>query len=228
MTTIHREGWRFLAKLTLLLILLIWGAVRLGVDVNVASAVAAVIFIAFLQFFRRPKRKPPYDSQTVLSPADGRVVVLEEVDLPPPLNRCVQISIFMSPLRVHINWVPVSGEVISCEYHPGEYLVAFHPKASERNERTSIIIRTEYGYHVGIRQIAGMVARRIKCYLEAGDWAEQGEELGFIKFGSRVDVLVPIDSQIQVHLDQVVKGARTVLAVLPTPDEPRKEWWQWG
>ncbi len=227
MTTIHREGWRFLTKLTLLLILLIWVAVRLGADVNIVSGIAAVILLAFLQFFRRPKRKPPYDSQTVLSPADGRVVVLEEVELPPPLNRCIQISIFMSPLRVHINWVPVSGEVVSCEYYPGEYLVAFHPKASERNERTYIVIRTEYGQYIGIRQIAGMVARRIKCYLEKGDWAEQGEELGFIKFGSRVDILLPINAQVQVGLDQVVKGSRTILAVLPMPETSPKEWWKW-
>ncbi len=133
----------------------------------------------------------------------------------------------MSPLRVHINWVPVSGEVVSCEYYPGEYLVAFHPKASERNERTYIVIRTEYGQYIGIRQIAGMVARRIKCYLEKGDWAEQGEELGFIKFGSRVDILLPINAQVQVGLDQVVKGSRTILAVLPMPETSPKEWWKW-
>ncbi len=219
MITIHREGWRFLAKLTLLLILFIWVAVELGVDVTVASLGAATIFLAFLQFFRRPRRKPPYDSQTILSPADGRVVALETVFLPPPLGECIQISIFMSPFRVHINWVPISGEVVSCKYHPGEYLVAFHPKASERNERTSIIIRTEYGQHIGVRQIAGVLARRIKCYLDEGDWVEQGEELGFIKFGSRVDVLIPPGSQIEVKLDETVKGARTVLAVLPMPED---------
>ncbi len=223
MITIHREGWRFLAKLTLLLIFFIWVAVELGVDVTTASLGAAVVFLAFLQFFRRPRRKPPYDSQTILSPADGRVVALETVQLPSPLGECVQISIFMSPFRVHINWVPISGEVVSCEYHAGEYLVAFHPKASERNERTGIVIRTEFGHYIGVRQIAGVLARRIKCYLEKGDWVEQGEELGFIKFGSRVDVLVPPEAQIQVKLDETVKGARTVLAVLPIPDEYENE-----
>lgn len=177
---------------------------------------ALVFWFLIIQFFRVPKRTVTIDDRQVISPADGKVVVIEEVEETEYFNKkCTQISIFMSPTNVHINWYPVSGIVKYFKYHPGKYLVAWHPKSSTLNERTTVVVKSESGREILFRQIAGAVARRIVCYAKEGEQANQSSEFGFIKFGSRVDVFVPIDANIKVELEQMIKGSVTVLAELP-------------
>lgn len=170
-----------------------------------------------LNFFRNPLREIPVrNDQLVYAPCDGKVVVIEEVEVEEYFNktRRLQISVFMSPLNVHVNRYPVSGTVAYSKYHPGKYLVAWAPKSSEINERTSVVLQS--GRHdLMIKQIAGAVARRIVCYAQEGQQVQQGGELGFIKFGSRVDVLLPLGSVPQVQIGQVVKGNLDVLAKFP-------------
>lgn len=173
---------------------------------------AFVFLVLFYQFFRVPNRTPLVEEGAIVSPCDGKVVVIEEVEETEFLKcRCRQISIFMSPLNVHINWFPIAGRVLYSAYHPGKFLVAWHPKSSTDNERTTVVVEGSKG-RVLMRQIAGAVARRIVCYAKEGDTALQSGEMGFIKFGSRVDVFVPLDAEITVDLDEVVKGTQTVLA----------------
>ena len=166
-----------------------------------------VLFIFMMQFFRKPDRTvSKTDANTVLSPADGRIVVIEEGEDPETnVGTRVQVSIFMSPLNVHVNRVPVSGVVSYFKYHPGKYLVAWNPKSSTENERTTYVLDTPHGKMV-LRQIAGAVARRICSYPRAGDKVQQGEELGFIKFGSRCDILLPPEANIKVSIGDQVKG----------------------
>ena len=172
-----------------------------------------VVLIA--QFFRIPKRVPVAEEGQILCPSDGKVVVIEEVEEPEVFgDRRIQVSIFMSPLNVHAQWAPMAGEVTHANYHPGKYLVAWHPKSSTENERTTLVINGSRG-PVLFRQIAGAVARRIRWYIEPGQHLELGEEVGFIKFGSRIDVFLPLGSDIHVGLEQKVKGRETVLATLP-------------
>jgi len=220
----HREGNKIIAT-TLLALLVInaaaiwWLSAAYTAIIIMASLIVAVLV---LQFFRVPKRHPTTGDNLVISPADGKVVAIEVVDEPEVLgDKRLQISIFMSPLNVHINWFPISGEVSYHKYHPGKYLVAWHPKSSTENERTTVVVRHKSGVEVLFRQIAGAVARRIICYPRQGDAAVQGTEFGFIKFGSRVDVFLPVDTEVKVELDQVVKGSVSVLAELPrTPGTP--------
>jgi phosphatidylserine decarboxylase len=154
----------------------------------------------------------------VLCPADGKVVVIEETEEPEFLkDRRIQISVFMSPVNVHVNRNPVAGVVKYFRYHPGKYLVAWHPKSSTENERTTVVIENSKGIPVLFRQIAGAMARRIVWYVKEGDKVEQGQQFGFIKFGSRVDVFLPLGTKINVGLGEVVKGGRTVLATLSEP-----------
>ncbi|MFM7386856.1 MAG: phosphatidylserine decarboxylase family protein, partial [Bacteroidota bacterium] len=153
------------------------------------------------------------ESQQVIAPADGKIVVIEEVFEPEFLKeKCRQISIFMSPLNVHANYYPIDGKVIYTRYHPGKYLVAWHPKSSTENERSTTVVETKEGKKVLVRQIAGAMARRICFYAKTGDISKRGEELGFIKFGSRVDVFLPLDAKIQVALGQDVKNRKDILA----------------
>lgn len=182
----------------------------------VLSILAALLVIFILQFFRNPQRPlPRLDDKLVYVPADGKVVVIEEVQEPEFLNeRCIQVSIFMSPLNVHVNRNPVSGEVLYSQYHPGKFLMAWNPKASTENERTTIAYRAKNGQRLVMRQIAGFLARRIVNYLKAGDQVTQGEDMGFIKLGSRVDVLLPLDADVQVQLGDMVQGNVQVLARL--------------
>ena len=176
---------------------------------------AALISLVVLQFFRKPSRKIVLDGNTILCPADGKVVVIEEVEETEYFNdRRIQISVFMSPFNVHINWNPISGIVKYVKHHPGLFLVAWHPKSSTDNERTTIVVEHENKTEVLIRQIAGMLARRIVYYCEPDDKVEQGAEFGFIKFGSRVDIMLPLDAEIKVELNQNVVGTQTVLAKL--------------
>lgn len=172
-------------------------------------------FIFIVSFFRKPEREPVVKPGEVLSPCDGKVVVIEETEEPEYFKgRRIQVSIFMSPLNVHVNYNPVSGLVKYVKYHPGKHLVAWHPKSSVENERSSVVI-TDGKNQILIRQIAGTVARRIVTYSKEGEQAKAGEELGFIKFGSRVDLFFPVDSEIAVSLNQQVTGALTVIGRFP-------------
>ncbi len=174
----------------------------------------AVVFLIVLQFFRSPKRKLVISTRSIVCPADGKVVAIEEVEEPEYFNgeKRIQVSVFMSPLNVHLNRYPISGRVAYSKYHPGDFLVAWHPKSSTENERNTVVIETEFGVSVLIRQIAGFLARRIVWYCHTDDEVKQGDELGFIKFGSRVDLFLPLDAQIKVELDEKVQGGISVLA----------------
>ena len=178
-------------------------------------ALGGVVFFGLiLKFFRNPAFEIPLNPNHILSPCDGKVVVIEDVMDTVYFNETVtQISVFMSPLNVHVNRNPIGGIVQHYQYIKGEFLVAFDPKSSERNERTFVVTKNEK-VTVAYKQIAGYVARRICCYLKAGDKVEQGAEFGFIKFGSRVDILIPKSCKVQVNLDEIVKGGRSVLAVI--------------
>lgn len=212
----HKEGYTLIALSGLFLLLLnltLWALASLFFwPVLVLSL---VIFGFVLQFFRNPPRQiANMDDHIVYAPADGRVCAIEEVFDSEYFNaQRLQISIFMSPLNVHVNRNPVSGTVRYFRYHPGKYLVAWHPKSSTENERTTVVYDTG-NTQVLMRQIAGAVAKRIKWYVEEGDRVQQGADMGFIKFGSRVDLLLPINCKIEVAMNQVVKGNISVLARL--------------
>lgn len=174
-----------------------------------------ILFIIILQFFRSPGINVTANDRHVICPADGKVVVIEETEETEFLkDRRIQISIFMSPINVHVNRYPIGGIVKYFKYHPGKFLVAWHPKSSTENERTTVVVENERGVPVLFRQIAGAMARRIVCYSKEGDHAEQGGQFGFIKFGSRVDVFLPLGTEINVKLGDAVKGGITVLAEL--------------
>jgi len=166
-----------------------------------------------ISFFRVPRRTIYQQSDAVVSSADGKVVVIEEVLESEYFNdRRIQISVFMSPMNVHINWFPIDGEVTYVKYHPGRFLFANHPKSSTENERNTVVITDGKGKEVLLRQIAGLMARRIVCYVEKGTKATQGQEFGLIRFGSRVDFFVPLTAKVNVKIGEKVKGQKTVLA----------------
>lgn len=180
--------------------------------IHIVLGISLVFLILILQFFRNPKRPLTLDANKVYAPADGKVVVIEEVEEPEFFkDKRKQVSIFMSPINVHVNRYPISGTVKYAKYHPGKYLVAWHPKASTENERTTVVVENNKAA-VLFRQIAGALAKRIVMYSEEGDEAVQGEDFGFIKFGSRVDLFLPLDAKIEVSLDQKVKGNQTIIA----------------
>ena len=173
-----------------------------------------VILLFVISFFRSPKRKFTIAHHQVICPADGKVVVIEDIFDKEYFNdRRLQVSIFMSPANVHLNRVPMSGEVLYSKYHTGKYLVAWNPKSSTENERHSVVIKST-STEILVKQIAGAVAKRIVNYLKVGQTVEQGKEMGFIKFGSRVDVLLPLDATVNVKLNQLVKGGVSVLATI--------------
>lgn len=172
-----------------------------------------LILIIILQFFRNPKRNTILNNHQIIAPVDGKVVVIEEVvENEYFKDKRRQISIFMSPINVHVTRYPISGKVNFSKYHPGKYLVAWHPKASTENERTTIVVENNTVGEILYRQIAGALARRIVNYAKVNDKTVQGKDSGFIKFGSRVDIFVPLDMKINLSLDQVVKGGETVIA----------------
>lgn len=174
---------------------------------------AVLLLILILQFFRNPKRKTILGEHTVLSPVDGKVVVIEEVfEKEVFKDQRIQISVFMSPINVHVTRYPISGKVTYSKYHPGKYLVAWHPKASEENEHTTVVVENENFGKVLYRQIAGAMAKRIVNYAKPEVEAIQGADSGFIKFGSRVDVFLPLDADIKVKLNQKVKGGESIIA----------------
>ena len=213
---IHKEGHKILISLALLLAivnaLVCWYLPKLLMGINILSV---LFFLLVLQFFRSPKREIIIpDENMVFAPADGKIVAIEEVQENEYFeDKRIQISIFMSPTNVHVNRNPISGTVNYFKYHPGKYLVAWHPKSSTENERTTVVIDNGE-VEILLRQIAGAVAKRIVNYLEEGEKVIQGKEMGFIKFGSRVDLFLPLNADIQVSLNQKVKGNRTILAKL--------------
>jgi len=213
---IHKEGYRtifvsivIVAILNLLTLFLISPAFpKTG---WVIMLVTTVLLIFILSFFRIPKRAHAEGEDLIVAPCDGTVVVMEEVEADEYFkDRRLQLSIFMSPLNVHVNRNPVSGEVLYSQYHPGKYLVAWHPKSSTENERHSVVYK-QHGKEMLVKQIAGALAKRIVNYLKPGDQVQQGGEMGFIKFGSRVDLLLPLDTKLDVKLNQKVKGGVTIL-----------------
>lgn len=174
-----------------------------------------VLLILILQFFRNPKRQTILNNNHVLSPVDGKVVVIEEVfENEYFKDKRLQVSVFMSPINVHVTRYPVGGNVVFSKYHPGKYLVAWHPKASEENERTTVVVENETYGKVLYRQIAGAMARRIVNYAKQNDKVTQGKDSGFIKFGSRVDLFLPLDTTIKVKLNQKVSGGESIIATL--------------
>jgi phosphatidylserine decarboxylase len=217
--TIHREGRTLLFVLLIVLFVLNWGVFYLYpaslVIQNSAILTSVLFYLLILQFFRNPVFDITRDDKQVLAPADGKVVVIEETEETEYLKgRRKQISIFMSPVNVHVNRMPVGGTISFFKYHPGKYLVAWHPKSSTENERTTVAVKTKDGAEILFRQIAGALARRIKCYVKEGQMLEQGQEFGFIKFGSRVDIFLPLDAKVMVKIGDITKGGRTVIAEL--------------
>ena len=218
---IHKEGWKiilatFVALLAINILFAYTHFLPLWLD-KIFLAWSIFVFGFTVYFFRNPKRTILTDDDKVICPADGKIVVIEEVDVDEYFaDRRLQVSIFMSPTNVHVNRTPISGEVKYSAYHPGKYLVAWHPKSSELNERTSIVIDNG-SMDVMMRQIAGKLARRIVNYLEEGEEVEQGEQFGFIKFGSRVDLFLPLNTKINVQLGQKVKGGVTIIGELVEP-----------
>lgn len=218
--TIHPEGRTLLFALLVLLFGLNAGIAYAMPDAtvlqNIVIGISVGFYLIILQFFRSPIFTINRNEKQVLAPADGKVVVIEETNETEYLNsKRKQISIFMSPVNVHVNRMPVGGTISYYKYHPGKYLVAWHPKSSTENERTTVVAKMKNGTEVLFRQIAGALARRIKCYVAEGQQFEQGQEFGFIKFGSRVDIYLPLDAKVLVTMDQVTKGGRTVIAELP-------------
>lgn len=212
----HKEGHKIILSALVMAIVLVLIA-HLFVEifwVQKIIQIGAVIFlILILQFFRNPKREISTGNQHVIAPVDGKVVVIEEVFEKEFFNeKRIQVSVFMSPVNVHVTRYPISGKVLYSKYHPGKYLVAWHPKASEENERTTIVVENqEYG-QVLYRQIAGALAKRIVNYAKVDDVVIQGTDAGFIKFGSRVDLFLPLDAKIKVTLNQKVKGGVDIIA----------------
>jgi phosphatidylserine decarboxylase len=212
----HKEGFKIILIAALILVtglLLIDNFVALFWLQKLLMILLLIGFVLILQFFRDPKRRTILNDQHIIAPADGKVVVIEEVQESEYFKeKRRQISIFMSPLNVHVTRYPVSGKVVYSKYHPGKYLVAWHPKSSEENERTTIVVDNSSVGPILYRQIAGAVARRIVNYARKDQAVMQGEDAGFIKFGSRIDIFVPLDMKIEVALNQKTRGGETILA----------------
>lgn len=215
--TIHKEGYTIIG-VTILILAILNAAVfyffpHMIAVLSIVAVVSLVFFYLILQFFRVPARNQSLGEKMVIAPCDGKVVVIEQTtENEYYKDKRIQVSIFMSPLNVHVNWYPISGIVKYLRYHEGKYLVAWHPKASTENERTSMVIEKEGKFTVLVRQIAGALAKRIVYYPHEGDMVKQGSELGFIKFGSRVDLYLPLDAKINVAIGQKTQGGVTVIA----------------
>jgi len=212
---LHREGFKIIF-ITLLVLTLINFPLEMFFMgewyTDTVLVLSVIFFILIVQFFRDPHRETPVGDDLIIAPADGKVVVIEEVDEPEYLKtKCRQISIFMSPVNVHVNRYPTSGKVLYEKYHPGKYLVAWHPKSSTENERTTVVVEHPKG-QVLFRQIAGALAKRIVNYAKVGHVAKAGAEYGFIKFGSRIDIYLPLECEINVELNQKTIGGETVIA----------------
>jgi phosphatidylserine decarboxylase len=216
---IHKEGYKSIVAAAV-------AAIGLAIGVNlifpdqtifhfIGYAVLFIFWFIVVRFFRMPFRELVEDADIVLCPADGTIVAIEEVFVDEFFKaKRLQVSVFMSPSNVHVNRYPVSGKIVYTNYWPGSFLVAWHPKSSTENERNTVVVEHQYYGPIMVRQIAGALARRIVCYSRANERIEQGRELGFIKFGSRVDLFLPLDAEIKVALDQKVKGGITTIARL--------------
>ena len=212
----HKEGFKIIIN-----IFLLCAAIALLAEYRIdhfwiqksVQILSVVILVLVLQFFRNPKRVTTLNEKHIIAPVDGKVVIVEEVlEKEYFKDQRIQVSIFMSPLNVHVTRYAISGSVVFSKYHPGKYMVAWHPKSSELNERTTVVIENKSVGQILYRQIAGAVARRIVNYAKVGDQAVQGADAGFIKFGSRVDLFLPIGMKINVQKDQIVKGGVDCIA----------------
>ena len=212
----HKEGHKIILITFSLIVILVLLLDYFSIEYKILIRLFLIgQLIIVLQFFRNPKRITSFGNNHVVSPVDGKVVVIEEVYEPEYFKDMrIQVSIFMSPINVHVTRYPVSGEVMFSKYHPGKYLVAWHPKSSTENERTTIVLKNESSVEVLYRQIAGALARRIVNYAKTTSTVQQGEDAGFIKFGSRVDLFLPLNTKINVKINQKVNGAEDIIAVL--------------
>ena len=213
----HKEGQTiiFISLITLVGLFITMDFIGVLWPVKILQILLILFFILILQFFRNPKRFTHVNDSHITSPVDGKVVVIEEVQESEYFNdKRIQVSIFMSPLNVHVTRYPVSGKILYSKYHPGKYLVAWHPKSSEKNERTTIVLENAAFGPVLYRQIAGALARRIVNYAKKDQNVVQGADAGFIKFGSRVDLFLPLGSALNIELNQKVRGGETVIAKL--------------
>ncbi|TYB75751.1 phosphatidylserine decarboxylase family protein [Bizionia myxarmorum] len=212
----HKEGHKIIVG-TLVIVVALFLITDTYIILPWLNMMVMIILLVFLllilQFFRNPKRQTSYNDNYVVSPVDGKVVVIEEVfEKEFFKEKRLQVSIFMSPINVHVTRYPIGGKVIYSKYHPGKYLVAWHPKASEENERTTVVVENEVYGPVLYRQIAGALAKRIVNYAKEGQEINQGMDSGFIKFGSRVDLFLPLGTNIKVRLNQKVRGAESIIA----------------
>jgi phosphatidylserine decarboxylase len=216
---IHKEGYNSIAAATIVAVVLLI-AMHYFFPVQtifhyIGYLALLVCWIIVVRFFRMPFRELIEDSDIALCPADGTVVAIEEVFVDEFFNdKRLQVSVFMSPNNVHVNRYPVSGKIVYTNYWPGSFLVAWHPKSSTENERNTVVVEHQKYGPIMIRQIAGALARRIVCYSKTNERIVQGKELGFIKFGSRVDLYLPLDAKVEVSLEQKVKGGITPIAIL--------------
>lgn len=215
---VHKAGISTINWATLIIagvILFSWFFIPGGLVKSMIALAALIIYFLIVQFFRYPQRNITLNEQIILSPADGKVCdIKENVEVEYLKTKCKQVSIFMSPLNVHINWIPTPGKVTYMKHKDGEFYAAFKDKSAEENERTTTALKLNDGREIVIRQIAGAMARRIINYIEVGQDVDQSTELGFIRFGSRVDLFLPLDAKIKVKLDQKVTGTQTVIAEL--------------
>lgn len=214
---IHKEGTAIILGVLIffmvLYILIAYFTNCNAVYCNSVGIIGILLLSFILFFFRNPTRRISVDQSIIFAPADGKIIAIEEVFETEFLNRkCVKVSIFMSIWNIHVNRYPISGQITYIKYHPGKYLIAHHPKSSELNEHQTIVIEKPNGSEIMIKQIAGTVARRIVCYAKQGQHAEQGDDLGFIRFGSRVDIFIPLNASVLIQMNEKVKGNKTMIA----------------
>ena len=210
----HKEGYTIIISSFLIIGLIILGMEYFSVKHSkIIATFLLILFVLILQFFRNPKIRINSNDNYILSPVDGKIVIIEKVfESEFFKDERIQVSVFMSPLNVHVTRYPLGGKVIFSKYHPGKYLVAWHPKSSTKNERTTIVIKNKTFGNILYRQIAGAVARRIVNYAKVSDSVTQGKDSGFIKFGSRIDIFLPLNTNLNVKLNEKVKGGVSVIA----------------
>lgn len=215
---IHKEGYNIIATTFIIIATIIlcsylicnWSAVT-----KIITILGALFFAFIIRFFRTPKRVSVIDKDLIIAPCDGKVVIVQEVEENEYLKtKCLQVSVFMSVFNVHVNYYPVGGKILYFKHHHGDYIIASHPKASEKNERTSIVVETAGHHKILFRQIAGYIARRIVCYAKVGEHANQCSQVGFIKFGSRMDLFLPLDTKVMVKVGDRVTACETIVAKL--------------
>lgn len=213
---IHKEGYNIIATtffIVALIILCFYLFCGWCAGTKLVTVLGIFFFFFIVRFFRTPKRLSVIDKDLVIAPCDGKVVIVQEVEENEYLKtKCLQVSVFMSVFNVHVNYYPVGGKILYCKHHHGDYIIASHPKASEKNERTSIVVETAGGHKILFRQIAGYIARRIVCYAKVDEHANQCSQVGFIKFGSRMDIFLPLDTKILVKAGDKVTACETIVA----------------